>query len=288
MNINLGKLLLLIFTIITWGYSWVLMKQALEYMGPFTFVALRNSIGAIFLIPLLIRKNSFNLSGIKNSNYFLVGILQTTAMFALIIYGMKFVTAGKTSVVLYTMPIWTTFLIYFYFKEKLSTSKWLGVLSGFIGILFILGWDVISKQNKIIIFGEILILLAAISWSIANLIIKKRLYFHSPSIVNGYQLLIGAIFLVVLAVITEGFFLVNWTYSSIYIILFTGIIASAVNFSIWFYLINELDINTTTYSSLLVPVFGLLFDYLILGTNLDIGLIAGGIFILFGIYKISK
>lgn len=288
MNISLGKIFLLAFTIITWGYSWVLMKQALNYMEPFTFVALRNSVGAIFLLPIIFRNNSFNISNIKNLDYFIVGILQTTAMFALIIYGMKFVTAGKTSVVLYTMPIWTSLFLHFFLKEKLSSSKWLGVLFGFIGILFILGWDTISKQNMQIIFGEILILLAAISWAIANIWNKKRLSDHNPSIVNGYQLMIGSIFLILLSVSAEGIFDVRWTPYSIFIILFTGIIASAVNFSIWFHLINKLDINTTTFSSLLVPVFGLIFDWLILETNLDVGVIVGGIFILFGIYKISK
>lgn len=288
MNISLGKFFLLVFTIITWGYSWVLMKQALNYMEPFTFVALRNSVGAIFLLPIIFRNNSFNLSNIKNLDYFIVGILQTTAMFALIIYGMKFVTAGKTSVVLYTMPIWTSLFLHFFLKERLSGSKWLGVILGIIGILFILGWDTISKQNIQIIFGEILILLASISWAVANIWNKKWLSNHNPSIVNGYQLLIGSIFLVLLSVSTEGTFEVRWTPYSIFIILFTGIIASAVNFSIWFHLINKLDMNTTTFSSLLVPVFGLIFDWLILGTNLDIGVVGGGIFILFGIYKISR
>ena len=71
-------------------------------------------------------------------------------------------------------------------------------------------------------------------------------------------------------------------------VLFTGIVASAVNFSAWFYLINKIDINITTYSSLLVPVFGLFFDWLILDTKLDIGLIIGGFFIILGIIKISR
>ena len=209
-------------------------------------------------------------------------------MFALIIYGMKFVTAGKTAVVLYTMPVWTSFLLHFVIKERLSVRQWLGVLFGTVGLLCILGWDTLIKQDRFIIFGEILILLAAVSWSLANIWIRVRLKNDNPTLLNGYQQLIGVIFLIILAVTTEGFFRVEWTYFSAYTILFTGIIASAVNFSAWFYLINRLDIGLTTYSSLLVPVFGLLFDWYILGTGLDPGLIAGGTFIIFGIFMISR
>lgn len=282
------NILLLLFTIISWGYSWVLMKQALDYMEPFTFVALRNSLGALCLIPFIYKNKSFNLLNLTNFNYAVIGFLQTFAMFALIIYGMKFVTAGKTSVVLYTMPVWTTVFLHFFLKEKLSRKKWIGVLSGIIGILCILGWDTLAKQNMKILFGELLILLAAVSWAVANLWNRKKLSEESPLVVNGYQLAIGSLLLIILSTSTEGFFIVDWNYHSIFIVLFTGIIASAINFSIWFRLINKLDINVTTFSSLLVPVCGLLFDWAILGTKFDIGLIVGGVFILLGIYKISK
>ena len=285
---NLINLLLLAFVIITWGYSWVLMKQALDYMEPITFVALRIALGGLVILPFILRHKDFRPSNFLKKNYIILGLLQTTAMFAFIIYGMKFVTAGKTAVVLYTMPVWTSFMLHFLLKERLTKGQWLGVLFGFLGVLSILGWDTLVHQNLHIVFGEFLILLAAVAWAYANIWIRTRHQGESPTLLNGYQQLIGVVFLIILAVTTEGFFEVNWTYYSVYTVLFTGIIASAINFSAWFYLINKIDINITTYSSLLVPVVGLLFDWYILKTNFDYGLIAGGIFIILGIYKISK
>ncbi len=285
---NLLNILLLVFVIVSWGYSWVLMKQALDYMQPITFVALRITVGGLVILPLILRNKDFRPGNFLKKNYIVLGLLQTTAMFAFIIYGMKFVTAGKTAVVLYTMPLWTSFLLHFLLKEKLNKGQWIGILLGFLGVLSILGWDTLIHQNIYIVFGELLILLAAIAWSFANIWIRTKLKGENPTLLNGYQQLIGVIFLIILAISAEGFFKVEWTYYSLYTVLFTGIIASAVNFSAWFYLINKFDINVTTNSSLLVPVFGLLFDWYILGTRLDLGLIAGGIFIIIGIYIISK
>jgi drug/metabolite transporter (DMT)-like permease len=279
---------LLAFVIVSWGYSWVLMKQALDYMQPITFVALRIAVGGLVILPFILRNKDFRPGNFLKKNYIVLGLLQTTAMFAFIIYGMKFVTAGRTAIVLYTMPVWTSLLLHFLLKEKLNKGQWIGVLLGFLGMLFILGWDTIVQQNIFIAFGEILILLAAVAWSFANIWIRTRLKGENPTLLNGYQQLIGVIFLIILAVSTEGFFKVEWTYYSLYTVLFTGIIASAVNFSAWFYLINKFDINITTNSSLLVPVFGLIFDWYILGTGIHIGLIAGGLLIIMGIYKISK
>ncbi|NIT14230.1 MAG: EamA family transporter, partial [Candidatus Dadabacteria bacterium] len=116
---------------------------------------------------------------------------------------------------------------------------------------------------------------------------RAKLGNDNPFIVNGYQLLFGAALLVVLAYAAEGSFEVEWNYHSVFIVLFTGIVASAINFSIWFYLINNFDINITTASSLFVPVVGLIFDRIILGTGLDMGVVFGGVLIVMSIYKIS-
>ena len=124
---NPANLVLLAFVIVSWGYSWVVMKQALDYMGPLTFVALRIAVGGIVILPLILRSREFRPSNFLNRAYIVLGLIQTTAMFGFIIYGMKFVSAGKTAVVLYTMPVWTSFLLHFVLKEKLSTRQWVGV-----------------------------------------------------------------------------------------------------------------------------------------------------------------
>lgn len=266
----------------------MLMKEALDYMGPLTFVGLRCLVGAITLLPIAFWMNSRRTIPYRYKDYLIIGIFQTTAMFALIIYGMKYVTAGKSAVFLYTMPVWTSFLVHFLVKDKLSLSKWLGLVLGFAGIIFILGWDTLAEQNPRIVFGEFLIILAAISWAIANIIMKQRLPGEKPYTVTAFQLLFGSLILIALAAGTEDVQAIELTTYSVYILLFTGVIASAINFSVWFYLIKNIDINITTFSSMMVPVFGLIFDRLLLGTRLDIGVIVGGIFILMGIYKISK
>lgn len=279
---------LLIFVILTWGYSWVLMKIGLRYMEPFTFATWRCAIGGLAIIPFLYMKGIAFPRIEKLPDYVFVGLFQTTIMFGVMLYGMKFVTAGKTAVLLYTMPIWTILLVHYYLKEKLNRSHWGGIASGCLGILCILGWDTLVHQNLLILFGESLIIIGAISWAISNIWVKKRMVTENTYMLSGLQLIIGSVGLAILAIPAEGVFNIKWTAESIYAILFTAIIASTLDFTIWFYLLKNMDINTATFSSMLVPVFGLLFDWIILGTKLDIGIVIGGILILSGIYQVSR
>ncbi|TDI89409.1 MAG: DMT family transporter [Candidatus Dadabacteria bacterium] len=288
MNKTFLYIFLLVFTITTWGYSWVLMKMGLGYAEPFTFAAWRCAIGGVAMI-IFVRVKSIEWPKLeKLPDYLMIAIFQTTLMFGLMLYGMKYVTAGKTSVLLYTMPIWTIFLVHFYLKERLNRGKWLGVALGTIGIVCILGWDTLVHQNSEILFGELLIIGGAISWAVSNIWVKKRMGGENIYMVSSLQLSIGAIGLALLAIPTEGILNIEWNAHSIYILLFTGLIASAVDFTIWFYLLKNLDIKITTFSSMLVPVFGLIFDWAILGNRLDGGVIVGGALILIGIYQVSR
>ncbi len=288
MNKTFLYIFLLVFTITTWGYSWVLMKMGLGYAEPFTFAAWRCAIGGVAMI-IFVRVKSIEWPKLeKLPDYLMIAIFQTTLMFGLMLYGMKYVTAGKTSVLLYTMPIWTIFLVHFYLKERLNRGKWLGVALGTIGIVCILGWDTLVHQNSEILFGELLIIGGAISWAVSNIWVKKRMGGENIYMVSSLQLSIGAIGLALLAIPTEGLINIEWNAHSIYILLFTGLIASAVDFTIWFYLLKNLDIKITTFSSMLVPVFGLIFDWAILGNRLDGGVIVGGALILIGIYQTSR
>jgi len=288
MNRTFLLIFLLVFTITTWGYSWVLMKIGLEYAEPFTFAAWRCGIGAVAMI-IYVSVKSVKLPSVKKlPDYFMIGIFQTTLLFGLMLYGMQHVTAGKTSVLLYTMPIWTILMVHFYLKERLDLGKWIGVAIGTIGIICILGRDTIVIHSLDVFFGEALVLAAAVSWAISNIWMKKRMGGENIYMISTVQLIIGTLGLVLLAIPTEGLLVVDWNLNSIYILLFTGIIASAIDFTIWFYLLKNLDIKITTFSSMLVPVCGLLFDWAILGNRLDMGVIVGGALILFGIYQVSR
>jgi len=264
---------LLLFVVITWAYSWVLMKIGLRFMEPFTFATLRCAIGTLGILPLLYMKRISMPKGEKWFDYLVIGLFQTTGMFGFMLYGMKFVTAGKAAVLLYTMSLWTSLLAHFYLKEKLSALRWLGIISGIIGVLCILGWDTLVNQNAKILFGEFLIIMGAVSWAIANIWNKKRMMNEDTYMVNGLQMLIGTVGLALIAFPTEGLGHVRWTWVSISILIFTGIVASSIDFTLWFYLLRKLDTFTVAFSVMLVPVFGLFLDWLQLqGLSLEVDL----------------
>ncbi|WP_237718737.1 DMT family transporter [Alkalibacillus haloalkaliphilus] len=87
----------------------------------------------------------------------------------------------------------------------------------------------------------------------------------------------------IVALITESDQAIIWNAESVYYVLFTGVLASALCFTVWFILLSVIDMVTATISTLLVPVFGLLFGWLILNEPLTANILIGTALIVIGI-----
>ncbi|WP_088052899.1 DMT family transporter [Virgibacillus dakarensis] len=268
---------------ILWGYAWILMKEVLAYMGPFTFSAFRFGTGSIVLLLIVwLSKKGFPLKQYWKQ-LIILGILQTSIVFLFVMYGLRFVDAGKSSVLLYSMPMWSSLLAAKFLSEKLTSAKFIGLLIGMIGLLTILGWDIWIGQDISVIFGELLIIIAAVSWAVSNVYYRIKLQ-HLPKVeTNAYQMLFGTIGIIIATVFTEWNHPVDLNVHSIYYILFTGILASALCFTVWFLILSLIDMVTATISTLLVPIFGLLFSSLIIDETMSVGVITGSGLIIVGI-----
>ncbi|WP_246476387.1 DMT family transporter [Salicibibacter cibi] len=275
-------ILMLVITLL-WGYAWVLMKDALTYMGPFTFSAFRFGTGAVtlLLVVWILR------IGFPPRQYWkhlvVIGFLQTTVVFTLVMYALEFVDAGQSSVLLYSMPMWSSLLAVQFLGEKITPAKLTGLIVGIIGLFTIVGWDMWIGQSFEVIFGQLLIIIAAIAWAISNIYYRRHVSGLSQLQVSAMQMFFGSIGITLAALITEWGEPIVFNAASIYYVLFTGVLASALAFTAWFFIISKIDMVTATISTLLVPIFGLTFSSILLGEQMTIGVLTGSALIISGI-----
>lgn len=275
-------LLIIIITMI-WGYAFVIMKDVLQFMGPITFAAARFFVGTIVLL-LLVWVLKLGLPP-KDSwlHLIIVGLLQTTIVFLFIMLALKFVDAGKTSILLYSMPMWSSILAAKFLGEKVNSIKITGLTIGIIGLLTILGTDLWVGKDKEHLFGELLIVLAAISWACSNVYYRLKLETLPKIQSSAYQMLFGTIGLLIASLVVEWNIPIEWNALSIYYVLFAGVLASALCFTVWFVILSMIDMVTSTVSIMLVPVFSVLFGAILLGEKLTLSVSIGSVLIISGI-----
>ncbi len=289
MPINKTVILIsILFLAVAWGYSWPLMKIGLQYIGPFTFSFLRFAIGGLFLLLFLFAVYQHaiwkELQSLKWKHIIILGLLQTFAVFGLITYAMLFVDAGKTSIILYTMPLWSSVLAALFLKETISRKNIIGLLLGVTGLSLIIGADIFQQATWQNILGITLVLIASLCWAVSNVYFRLKLAGLNQLSVTAFQMLIGSLGLAILAFLFERGQAVQWNEESIFSLLFTGVIASALCFSIWYYLLSVINTVTAAISTLLVPVFGVMFGHLMLSEVLTLSMLIGAFFIFTGIF----
>jgi drug/metabolite transporter (DMT)-like permease len=275
---------LIIVVTIIWGFTWVFMKMALEGgSGPFSFSFFRFALGTFSLMGLLLFLRVSRPMKKDWGNLILLGFFQTTLTYGLIMWGMQYVDAGKSAMILYTMPLWNAILARFFLFESLGSRKVISLIAGILGIIMIMGWDTLYPSDPGILLGELLILLAAVSWAVGNLIIKKK-FGHSNSIqVSAWQMLFGSIGLLFLAMLADETWVISWDLNFLFYVMFTGVLASAFCFTIWFWILKRLDSSIASISILLVPVFGVLLSWWLLKEEINVGMIVGSALVLFGV-----
>ncbi|MGG1218864.1 DMT family transporter [Priestia endophytica] len=267
-----------------WGYTWVTMKIAISDIPPFLFSSLRLLIGSIplFLILIFQRKRLFIDKG-NFKNYLLMSLLMSLGYMAILTYGMQFVDSGKTSVLVYTMPIFVTIISHFKLNERINIYKMVGLIFGLLGLLFILGLEITNPDTKVI-FGELLILISALSWGLANVFSKSR--FKSIDVIhmNAWQLIIGALFLFILSLLLEPSYSVKWSNKALLSLLFNGLFSTAFTFVVWFWVLKKINASKASMALMFVPILGIIFGWLQLGENITISIIIGSFLICAGIF----
>lgn len=209
-----------------WGYTWVAMKVGIHDIPPLLFSGLRLFIGAVplFLI-LFIQRKKLSIQKEHLKSYIIMSLLMGLGYMGILTYGMQFVDSGKTSVLVYTMPIFVTVISHFSLNEKMNVYKTMGLVCGLFGLLFIFGKEMLNIDQSAL-FGELCVLVAALSWGIANVFSKLQFKHIDIIHMNAWHLMMGAVMLLVFSFIFEAVPSAEWTYQAVWSLLFNGLLST--------------------------------------------------------------
>jgi drug/metabolite transporter (DMT)-like permease len=251
----------LAFLALIWGYNWVVMKVGIGSSEPFTFAALRASLGAVVLFPLaVILKRPMRLPAPIFT--IALGILQTTGFVGLTMWALEQGSAGRTSVLVYTMPFWVLLMAWPILGEKIRGLQWLAVGFALVGLVFILRpWHLAGSLSS-----SLLAIAAGLCWAASAVLVKLL---HRRQAVDllaftAWQMLIGAVPLGIIAWLTFETPPV-WSGSFIAALAFNVLPANALAWVLWLYALRTLPAGTAGVGSLAIPVVGVLSAWIQLG-----------------------
>ncbi|MGC8822280.1 MAG: DMT family transporter [Desulfurella sp.] len=255
------------FLVIIWSYSWVVAKLALEFTNPIEFSLLRTVIGTIVIFLFIVSVKKLQ----KLKEPFLVallGLTQTTGFFIFANLSLVWGGAGKVSMLIYTMPFWSIILAGIILKETISQAQKIAIAGSFIGLTFIIEpWKLQSN-----FLSDFFAILSAISWAASITIAKIILNKQKMNILslNAYQMLFGFIGILLSWLLIPQQKETVFSSYLIFAVLYAGIIATALGWFLWLYILQKMRVNTASLSSLAVPILTILESWIQLGEKPNI------------------
>jgi len=189
-----------------WGGSFPLVEVALEGFAPLTLAATRLGLAAAMLIPLSFLYGGLPKGGRVWMYALAVAILSNALPFALLSWGQTYVTAGVAGVAMAVMPLMALPLSHFLVPgESMSSKGMLGLGIGFIGVLFLIGFDTLAQLGGagIEVLAQFACLAATVCYVTGSIAIKRAPPAH-PIAFAAAAMLLASIFAIPVALLVEG------------------------------------------------------------------------------------
>ncbi|NKE06641.1 DMT family transporter [Mesobacillus selenatarsenatis] len=270
---------LVVVTTFLMGSSFTVGKIGLNYVSPLLLVGLRFSIAGL-LMAVLVRKRIRPDKLVDWGRIFIIGLMQTAGVMGCIFLSLRTITAGESSILTFTNPLMVVIMGTIFLGIRYRLLQWLGAIIGFIGVFITLGFHLQLTVGTLFGLG------AAVFWSIGTILIKQWGSRFNVWVLTAYQMLFGGIILLLMGITLETPKL-TITPISISVILWLAIMASIVQFAIWFYLINQGDPGKTSAFLFLAPFFGVLTGWVLLNEVVECHVYAGGALIFTGIFLVN-
>lgn len=207
------------------------------------------------LIPKMNRKIWMHLT--------VLGILQTTLSYVFFYIGLSNTTGVKGSILIGTGTFASIIFAHFYYQnDKLSVNRTLGLIIGFTGVIIVN----LTKGQLDFGFkwtGEGFLIFSATVTAAAGIYAKELSKHISPVAVAGFQMLIGALFLISYGGHTIGYSAITFGGYTPLLLIYLAFI-SATAFTLWFTLIKHHKIGKISIFKFQVPIWGTMLSALIL------------------------
>ena len=247
-----------------WGSAFMLMAIGLTAFHPFAVATIRVTIGALALALIGMAMSEKWPRGWSVWGWLaLVGFFNTAAPFSLITWGQQDVAANRAAILMATVPFVTLVLSHFFSDDdKISAVKLFGLTLGISGVVLIVGFDALSPTGQSVT-GQLSIMAAAACYAVSNILTRKLSYLP-PLLGTASYMGTTVVYMLpsMLLFWLPDQFSTDWQpYAAL---LALGLGPTALAFAIRFQLIRDVGATLMSQVGYLVPVFGVLWAWMIL------------------------
>ena len=275
---------------IVWGTTYLGIRVAVESMQPWYITSIRQGIAALLVFAILLYKKELAWIGWENFKYQLIpSVLMIVIANGFTTIAEETLPSGLTSVMSALSPAIILVGSIIFGLQKVTIKGIVGVLLGFLGVVYIFRSGLTEILNPNYHIGIIFLFMALLGWSAGTVYSKKHIHKSENIALNlFYQFAIAAVIQFFLALIfSPNVTFSDWSYRSIFATLYLAVFGSVITFFAYHYAlkrVSAIQVSILSYVNIVIAIF---LGWLILDELITIDFIIATILILLGVFVIN-
>lgn len=274
-----ANFLLLVILSAIWGASFLFLRIAVPHLGPVLLIESRVLLAALFLslVALFLRRSLLLRTHWRH--FLFLGLFNSALPFVLIAFAAQSLSVSLLSVLNATPPMWGVLIAAIWLKQRPKIKVLIGLMLGVLGVYILLGKESTPSEN-IGAFPVVAVLLAAFFYGLSSV------YAHTAQKVEPFANAHGSLWAAALLLMPVWFVGVpaEITLNSqlLWAVIALGVLCSGVAYLMYFHLIAQIGAASALTVTYLIPVFGILWGYLILDEAIGWHTLLGAVTVLIG------
>lgn len=260
-----------------WGGSFLFMRVAAADFGPFALVDVRLALGALILVPFFWRDRARFTPAVW-LRVFGIASINSVLPFVLFAWGAERAPAGIGAITNAMTVMFTALVAFLFYGEHIGSRRWIGLVAGFVGVA-ILASDHIAGAS--VGAAALAGTAAALCYGFGINFVRHYLAGMPPAATAAANLASGALLLAPLAIYTwpqHPIPAASWLSAVL-----LGVLCTGVAFVFYYRLIARIGAPRTATVTYLIPLFGVIWAWLLLGERVTLGMLLAGGLILTGV-----
>ena len=261
-----------------WGASFLFMRVSAREFGALPLVEIRLALGALILLPILWKGYThFNRKHMLPLIF--VSAINTAIPFSLFAWAAQRAPAGIGAITNATAVMWTALVAFVVFKEQISKRRAFGLLVGFIGVAVLASGKTAGGSS--VWSAAFAGTFAGFLYGIGGNLIRRQF----PGIPSGA---VASATLVCASLLLAPFAIASWPQGAIPMhswvsAVLLGVLCTGTAYFIYFRLIYRVGAARAVTVTYLVPLFGVVWAWIVLGEPLTPSMAIAGALILGGV-----
>jgi len=237
---------------VIWGSTWMAIRVLVIAIPPMHSASLRFLLASVILLPIIQWKRLPWPSGRGLHATLLLSLSMIAVPSALTFWSEQRLSSGLTALTFGAMPLMTACLTPLMAGRTAPRRAWEAMIVGLGGLGLVMSGAISTSLWQAA--GAIAVLLAVTMYAASSVYAKEALTGVNPFVSTAIQFFLGGIWLSLASMIFERDRTSTWSMQAIVALLFLSVFASALSFTLYYWLLQRIEAYQLTSLQLIVPV----------------------------------